>query len=58
MYLEAGDFVSSSEVFGIGGGTSGRGTHSVLVILTYEYNRKVPELSLQSDEGSRKQAGY
>jgi len=44
--LKAGDFVTPSEVLGVGRRSLGRGTHTILVVFTDKDGREIPELSL------------
>jgi hypothetical protein len=49
--LDTRDLVSSGEEAGVLRGPLGRGTHTVLVVLTHEDTRQVPELGLYLKNG-------
>jgi hypothetical protein len=46
--LETRDFVTASEVFGVGGTALGRSTNSVLVVFANEDSGEIPKFGLSS----------
>jgi len=54
--LDTGDLVSSGEEAGVLGRPLGRGTHTVLVVLTNKDTREVPELGLIAKNKKRQGA--
>jgi hypothetical protein len=45
--LKSRDFITTSEILGIGGTALCRSSHSVFIVLAYKDTRKVPELGLK-----------
>lgn len=44
--LKARNLVTTSEVLGVGRGTLGRGTHTILVVFTDKDGREIPKFGL------------